>query len=62
MLNKELYQNLCEITVVATEQFKNGILPSKVFGKQHKIDGPKFVETSIVFAVASMLNGSEKPD
>jgi len=49
LMTKELVIRLGNITRAATDQFRGGVKPQHLFGRQHKFDAPKFVETVTVF-------------
>ena len=58
--NSELAGRLAEVTDAATRVLKNtGTTPADLFGKQHRYDAPKFVETVTVFAVSCMKQQNE---
>ncbi len=53
-----LRNRLLTVTRLATEHLQKGVHPQTLFGRSHLYDGPKFLETSLVFATAAMMEGA----
>ena len=53
--HQHLRHNIVAITIAASKHLEAGVSPLLLFGKMHRYDCPKFVETCTVMAVAAMM-------